>query len=206
MNTVQPTGTVEAFSCNFNVGGGTADIAFNTSGSTPAVLSVSTNITDTTPPNGVAGVAELSSFGSGTASALLNLSNSMVNVTVSPTQTLMIATQISNGGLTLANGGMVELLGTNSYAMGTTITSGTTVMATAPLRTGVRLVLLLLFPVADLCSFAVIHRTSPLPYFLTATASSATVSLNVTTNASSGVAVGTFNIDGLSLNSGNTLF
>jgi autotransporter-associated beta strand protein len=160
------------------------------------------------------GTATLQSVGSGTIPGTLDLGRaaSMVPLTINPSTTLVLNTQVTDGGLNVSGGGMVSLMTANNYSAGTMITGSSTVMAGNPLALGNS---------GSTVSFGNAGGTLELrsdtsssgavnfPYQLALTASSGVVDINFATQpASSNVSsstLGTFNVSNMTLNAGQSL-
>ena len=83
------------------------------------------------------GTASLQSTATGSQSlGILYLYNSTCNVSVSAGATLSVSTTIAAGGLSVSGTGTMELVSPNSYSLGTTINTSTTVQADDPSSLG----------------------------------------------------------------------
>ncbi len=101
---------------------GNFDLTFKSSSATTRTLTLSGNITG---DFGGAGNSRTVTIGDSTNALNIDLGGATRTLTANTNDTLVVTNVISNGGLTKAGGGTLNVAGANTYASGTTVSNGT---------------------------------------------------------------------------------
>ena len=202
-NLVDATGIMQA-SASLIWNGSNPAVTVNANASSPGTVILTDGASMLfTPPT--TGVADLLNSGAGLPGTL-NLSNSVNHsFTINPNGTVVVSTQIMNGGFSVGGGGTLELMGTNTYSGSTTIGANTTLMAYTQSALGSS-GSSINFSGGTLALRSKLAAT-PYPYSTTVSAPSVSTFIDMDVPiAGPGVTAGTFSMQNMTVGSGGASF